>query len=342
MLIKDRYKIAILTLMELMLGIPFMVHCRHDEGILPELFTGKLSFVTDTSAIFEGKVYYDGGSEVTARGVCWSSSTYPTTADNKTINGKGEGEYTSRLRGLTINTIYYVRAYAINSSGTAYGSQKFFKTQEGSAGTVTDIDGNIYNTVIIGTQIWMVENLKTTKYNDGTDIPLVTEGVEWNNLNSPAYCWYNNSSGNKYLYGALYNWFAVGTGKLCPIGWHVPCDSEVIELINYNCDERGNMAGIKLRESGNVHWKKCSIWSLSESTNESGFTALGGSCREAVPTGNFGILDTNGHWWTTTTWSDNDRIFAMVLSIGACDDFVGYPSPDDPKDGKSVRCIKDN
>lgn len=99
------------------------------------------------------------------------------------------------------------------------------KKNEESIG-ITDIEGNVYTSVKIGTQTWMVENLKTTKYNDGTSIPLVTDNAVWKSSLSPAYCWYDNDISNKEPYGALYNWFAVNTGKLCPSGWHVPTIDE--------------------------------------------------------------------------------------------------------------------
>ena len=93
--------------------------------------------------------------------------------------------------------------------------------------TVTDKDDNVYHTVTIGTQTWMAENLKTTKYNDGTAIPLVTDSTAWTSLLTPAYCWYNyDATTYKNTYGALYNWYAVNTGKLAPIGWHVATDAE--------------------------------------------------------------------------------------------------------------------
>ena len=92
---------------------------------------------------------------------------------------------------------------------------------------VTDVDGNSYNTVVIGTQTWMAENLKTTRLNDGTSIPLVTSSTTWGTLSTPAYCWYNNDEAtNKVTYGALYNWYTAKSGKLCPSGWHIPSDDE--------------------------------------------------------------------------------------------------------------------
>src|SRR5665647_1584626 len=92
------------------------------------------------------------------------------------------------------------------------------------AQTVKDIDGNVYHTVKIGTQVWMVENLKTTKYNDGTSIPNIIDGTTWSNLTTPGFCFYNNDAANKNIYGALYNWYTVNTGKLAPTGWHVSTD----------------------------------------------------------------------------------------------------------------------
>ncbi|MBL0080210.1 MAG: hypothetical protein IPP53_14210 [Bacteroidetes bacterium] len=109
-----------------------------------------------------------------------------------------------------------MRAYATNSIGTAYGSQLVFITSNTTSlcGTVTDIDGNVYNTVTIGAQCWMMENLKTTKYNDGTAIPNVTSNTEWGALNTGAWCYYSNDANNNNTYGKLYNWYSVNTGRL--------------------------------------------------------------------------------------------------------------------------------
>lgn len=118
---------------------------------------------------------------------------------------------------------------------------------------VADIEGNTYKTVQIGSQLWMAENLKTTKYSNGTEIPLVT-GQEWYTMTSQGYCWYNNDYKNfGKIYGALYNWAAIETGNLCPTGWHVPTDNDWNTLCKYLGGEKS--AGGKLKESGTQHWK---------------------------------------------------------------------------------------
>ena len=185
----------------------------------PILTTTNILSVTVNSAKSGGIITSDEGASVTARGICWNISGNPTISDNITTDGTGTGTFTSNLSGLASYSRYFVRAYATNSAGTAYGDQFSFNTQE------TDNDGNSYNTVIIGTQIWIVENLKTTKFNDGTTIPVVSDNVVWNSLTTPGCCWYNNDIVNKPVYGALYNWYTVdpvsnGNKNVCPVGWH--------------------------------------------------------------------------------------------------------------------------
>ena len=156
----------------------------------------------------------------------------------------------------------------------------------------TDIDGNIYHTVDIGTQTWMVENLKTTRFNDGTDIPFVSDGKQWENMTSAAACWYDNNHLYKELYGVLYNFYAAKSGNICPQGWHVPSDAEWTKLSNFLGGE--TIAGGKLKETGTNLW-----WSPnSEATNESGFTALPGGTRYNF--GQFDNIGRVGYWWTST------------------------------------------
>ena len=218
---------------------------------VPALTTDVVSNVVITTATSGGNVTSQGSSAVSARGVCWSISANPSTSDAHTTDGSGTGHFTSSVTGLTPNTPYYLRAYATNSAGTGYGNQQSFTTQQGTGGTVTDIDGNVYHTVTIGTQTWMVENLKTTKYNDGTAIPLVTDSTAWLNLTTPGYCWYNNDAATyKNTYGALYNWFTVNTSKLAPSGWHVPTDAEWTTLITYLGGE--TVAGGQMKSTGTI------------------------------------------------------------------------------------------
>jgi uncharacterized protein (TIGR02145 family) len=259
------------------------------------LTTTSLSAVTTTSAACGGTIATDGGAAVTARGVCWSTSTNPTIANSKTSDGTGPGLYPSSITGLTKNTLYYVRAYATNSSGTSYGDEILLKT---FTGTVSDVENNVYNTVTIGSQVWMAENLKTTKYNDGTSIPLVTDGVAWSALTTDAYCWYNNDKATyKDTYGALYNWYAVnpatnGGKNVCPTGWRVPSDAQWTIMTDFLGGEMGS--GGKLKEAGTVHWQSPN----TGATNETGFTALPGGSRG----GDFLGIFTSGGGWTSTEY----------------------------------------
>ena len=196
-----------------------------------------------------------------------------------------------------------------------------------SANTVTDIDGNVYHTVTIGTQIWMAENLKTTKYNDGTAIPLVT-GAAWDNLTTPGYCWYNDSAIYANTYGALYNWYAVKTGKLAPTGWHVPTDSEWEVLGNYLGGD--SVAGGPLKSTS-------TLWDSPNTgaTDATGFAALPGGCR--YNDGSFKGIGNNGLWWSSTaivatfSWYRCMSYYGAIVSrINANNGF-----------GFSVRCVRD-
>jgi len=199
-------------------------------------------------------------------------------------------------------------------------------------GIVTDVDGNTYTTVIIGSQTWMAENLKTTKFNDHSAIPEVIEDMLWTELTTPAFCWYDNDITHKTTYGALYNWYAVNTGKLAPVGWHVPTQAEWTQLINYLGGEE--VAGAKLKEMGLEHWPSPN----ADATNEVDFTALPAGYRY-YDTGIFIDLGYRAHWWSATededwpntAWSED--IIQSSNSIGSAN---GYK-----QDGFSIRCIKD-
>jgi uncharacterized protein (TIGR02145 family) len=195
---------------------------------------------------------------------------------------------------------------------------------------VTDIDGNTYPVIQIGTQLWMAKNLATTKYNDGADIPNVTDNGDWSSLSTPAYCWHNNDElANKDTYGALYNWFTVETQKLCPIGWHVPTDNEWAILIN-NLGG-ASIAGGKLKEAGYLHWNSPN----TGATNEFGFEAL--PCGNRRIDGSFFNHGTSGEWWSSTaSESFSAWCRAMYNDAGSVDRLALYN-----RNGFTVRCVKD-
>lgn len=195
---------------------------------------------------------------------------------------------------------------------------------------IKDKDGNIYHSITVGNQEWLLENLKTTKFSDGRSIPLVPGFTAWMRLTTPGYCWYdNNKDLYKEPYGALYNWHAVNTGKLCPQGWHVPDEGEWTELIEYL---GGTVkAGSKLKEEGTFHWDAPN----PGATNESGFTALAGGARGVD--GSFILSGRLCAFWSATgygSWSA--KSFNLNNTDGEVRN-IAYGVTN----GMSVRCIKD-
>jgi uncharacterized protein (TIGR02145 family) len=205
--------------------------------------------------------------------------------------------------------------------------------------SMTDQDGNTYKTVEIGTQIWMAENLKTTTFNDNTAIPNVTGDSLWVGLITPGYCWYNNDeTTNKPLYGALYNWLAVKTGKLCSAGWHVPTDSDydTLELYLGIPPAQINLWGNRGTDQG-TQMKSIDGWAIGENgTNSSGFSALPGGYRYAAD-GSFNAIGTISYWWSSTEDGPNDSWYRRL--DGSNKDI--YKAATSKKAGKYIRCIKD-
>jgi len=199
------------------------------------------------------------------------------------------------------------------------------------SGQIKDYDGNIYHSVRIGKQIWMVENLKVTHYRNGNPIPEVRADAQWRKVSSGAWCNYNNDTTNTRVYGCLYNWYAVNDSRnLCPPGWHVPSDDEWLIVTSYLGGE--GLAGGKLKEAGITRWS----YPNAGATNESGFTALPGGYRSIK--GIFQILDTYSFYWTSTTYSESSA-FSRFIQY----DYEGISRIDNYKTyGFSVRCLKDN
>jgi uncharacterized protein (TIGR02145 family) len=476
---------------------------------LPSVVTKSPETILANSANIGGIVTSDGGAPVTERGVCWSTEPNPVIANYFTSDGVGVGVYQSSMTGLTPGMTYFVRAYATNSFGTAYGNEVSFTTsladtinaiapggelirnsgfeifKEGSDTTstslkdiafwnidelaanlnggrwgtaglrtatlsskdttlyqviktigayeatytlsfsarsswnsqairsifsvsesdstlrtaidvkddtfaidvpnninttttqvytrvfvipansayvgkklviefdnipfddgtdngwaeidnvslieavVSDIDGNIYSSIVIGTQTWMAENLKTTKLRDGSTIPLVTDNAAWAALLTPGYRWFNNDEASyKATYGAMYNWSAVNTGKLCPVGWHVPSINEWTILTDYLGGV--SVAAGKLKESGISHWSSPNIGA----TNETGFTALPGG--RVTDNGIFDCFGDYGLWWSSSEGTANDAWHLVLQNSSGSAGGYTYSV----QGGVSVRCLK--
>ena len=272
-------------------------------------------------------------------------SANPTIAlTTKTTDTGTTGVFNSLITGLTTLTTYYVRAYATNSVGTSYGNEISFVTlvdYTGQTGTVNDIEANTYNTIGIGSQIWMAENLKTTKYNDGTAIPYITDRITWAAATASAYCDYHDNPSNSTTFGRLYNWYAVdknasskvasnGGKNVCPTGWHVPTDVEWTTLTTELGGE--SVAGGKLKETGITHWASPN----TGATNETGFTALPCGYHDDYGDYYYGTGG-GGGWWSSTESLTASGWYRLMRF-----DWVyverSYASK---RYGFSIRCLKD-
>ena len=194
--------------------------------------------------------------------------------------------------------------------------------------TVKDIDGNVYHTIYIKGQTWMIENLKTTRYASGETIPRVQDAGIWRSLKGGACCNYSNDTLKASMYGRLYNWYAISKGKVCPNNWHVPYDYEWQKLT----DTLGGraVAGGLLKEAGGVHWQ-----SNSGATDQYGFKALPGGYRD--PDGSFVEITLHGYWWSGSPYLENFAWSRIMNSENTSIDQTDMAK----EAGFSVRCIRD-
>lgn len=277
--------------------------------------TSSVSDITINDAFAGGNVFSDVGSIVSSRGVCWSTSSNPTVAlATKTNDGNTKGMFSTKITGLQANTRYYVRAYVTTLDGvTEYGSEIVFRTQP---------------TITIGNQVWAQRNLDVSRYRNGDIIPQVKDSLIWKLTRSAAWCWYmNDSLTYAASHGRLYNWYAVKDSRgLCPVGWHIPTETDWITLITYL---GGNMvAGGKM--------KTPTGWNLpnSDATNSSGFGGRPGGLRLGY--GAFDGIGNYGFWW----WSSATNAGVHNLSYQSAGIGKSYLSSDFTN-GNYVRCIKD-
>jgi uncharacterized protein (TIGR02145 family) len=314
--------------------IPLIFSCNkvEDTTTVPAVTTSPIKEITITGATGGGNVTSSGGVKITARGICFGTGANPGVEGSKTSDGTGAGEFTSSLNGLLPNTTYFVRAYATNALGTGYGAQLSFKTlQDGSI--VLDYDGNIYHPVVIGTQTWLRENLKTTHTSKGSVIKRVDGETEWSSITVGAFSDFDKDSANSETYGHLYNWSAVAdSGNVCPDGYRVPNDSEWQMLIDYlggNDAAGGKLKSTGTLEGGNGLWK----YPNTGATNLSGFSAHPGGNR--LPSGTFELKSESAIFWSST--KGTDQAWSREINFKYADVSRDLS---DVRHGYSVRCIK--
>lgn len=334
--------------------------CEKEDPVeLPTLSTLSVSEITGTTAKSGGNITDDGGGEINSRGLVWGTSSNPSIEDHSgmTSEGGGAGKFTSTISELLPSTAYYVRAWATNNEGTAYGEEKNFKTDT-KYSTVTDIEDNVYETVIIGNQEWMAENLRVTKYNNNDPIPQVWG---WTDFAYDYYAIYpyNSISGLNSeeevleLYGALYSWYTIEDERgLCPTGWSVPTTDEwykmrrhLIHNYNYSSGHLGDILKscrqIDSPLGGDCDTNEHPRWN-SDNTHYSadifGFSALPAGRR--LSAGHFSHVGRSGYWWSSSyPYNLSGEAFYRSMMY----DYGGILAASLTKSmGFSVRCIKKN
>lgn len=339
-----------------------------EDPDLATVTTSDIEVITSFSAIGGGEVTHTGGTGVSIhdRGLVWSTSENPTIDDNDgmTIKEGKLGEFSSTIEDLSPETTYFVRAYATTVAGVAYGEQISFTTDEDPdfpGGTVTDIEGNEYQTLFIGEQEWMAENLRVTKYNNQDEIITGLDDEQWVNATEGAYAVFpydhedaegiDSEEEMVEIYGKLYNWYAVTDDReLCPEGWRVPSRSDVTQLLNYlensydfvNEDNIGNTLKdcrqINSPLGGYCNTSEHPRWdahSTQFGTNDFGYSAIPAGYRFIG--GNFTRIGRSARWWTATEMSEVfswNWTLSFVLgeaNIYQSNLFAGF----------SVRCVRD-
>lgn len=327
------------------------VRCLRDATIanvdgqtVPVITTSQVTNVSAIAATCGGNITSDGGSVVTARGICWGTEENPTVSGSHTSDGNGVGNFVSSITGLAANTTYYVRAYATNAIGTGYGETVTFTTAGQpcpGAPTVTDYDGNTYNTVLIGQQCWMKENLRTKHYAAGGEVD---------------HKYPNGQAATQSTYGLLYNWSGVMNGAtssngnpsyvqgVCPNAWHLPSRSEWEQLATYvgslpanRCDNNSAYIGRSLAATSgwqNYSWSSCNPGYNQSGNNATGFTAM--------PAGfwwnnNFSDFAVEASYWSATQYNDGDAYRFRVRY----DDANLNSANVNKNHWLSVRCVKD-
>ena len=330
-------------------------------GSMPIITTDSVFNITGRNATVHATIVNPGSTGIISSGICWSTTPYPSIGNAHTTDGTSIGDFLSTATNLTSGTTFYVRAYATNAGGTAYGIPISFTTPT-HCGTVTDYDGNVYNTVYIGAQCWMKENLKTTHYSNGAAIMAGVDGSH----NDKYYFRYNHDNANMAKYGLLYTWQATMNGAgssdnnpsgiqgICPSGWHVPSNSEWCELENYiepgidvNCNSTGYRGSMAKKLSAPREWTSYVQNSFAPGywqTDTIGFDVSGFS---ALPSGYylyhtspyFYEINDEACFWTCTR-DPNSTNYIFYRYLGYDQSGVGRSSSYYHYNAYSIRCVK--
>lgn len=273
------------------------------NAVLPYLITTSLSGISQNSAVGGGRILSDGGAPITSKGVCWSTSRNPTLVHSNATAGGSTAAFSTSLSALSPGTWYYVRAFATNSAGTAYGAERMFHTLPASlpftCGTdsVQDRSGFKYATVLLGSQCFTTSHLRTLVYTNGDSIPMITDSLQWKNTTSGAWSAYQNNMQYEQVYGKLYNYYAIADPrKLCPLGWHVPTNAELTTLINHTVS-RGYP-----NTSSNVNGAGSALKSCRQISSP-----LGGTCNTNI----------HPYWNSHATHRGTNALGLSILPAGA-------------------------
>lgn len=335
----------------------------------PTVSTDSISAYTGTTAYINATIVNQGTTGIIESGVCWSSTNpFPSIGNNHTTDGSGIGSYVSYITGLTPNTTYYIRAFATNSIGTAYGAPLSFTTPT-NCGVVTDWDGNIYNTTYIGNQCWMKENLKVTHYSNGVSIVKGTyaNSVEYT-TNANYYFVYNDDNSNISKFGLLYTWYAMMNGAgsssnnpsgvqgVCPNGWHLPSHAEWCQLENYlepgidgTCSTTGYRGSMAKTMATPNYWSSYPANMLAPGYWQTDTSNFNNSGFSAIPGGVITSYYDNYNYRASSSGQNSDANFWSCTATGTYSAYyrsIGYSNPGSYSSSYyrsyalSVRCLK--
>jgi uncharacterized protein (TIGR02145 family) len=321
--------------------------CKKDNVDALMIETLSVANITASTVTGGGSILNSGGVTVTSSGVCWSINKNPTVSDARTTDGSTIGKFFSSVTGLMPLTSYYLRSYVSSAKVTAYGGEVSFTTADSKA-EVTDIDGNIYSAVTIGSQIWMKENLRVTRYSNGDLIGTTNPPTLDFNEVTPKYQWaYNGNESFAIRYGRLYTWFAATDSRnICPVGWHLPADSEWTVLTGYLMKNGYGFGGsgeqiaksLAATTDWAASWETGSPGVDLSGNNSSGFEGLPAGFRQPAGIPFYGV----GEWcmWWSATPGDNANAWPREL-VNAQTTVLRDPWWN-KSTGFSVRCVKDN